>query len=108
MTVQDKLRWKKWADGLRQEMMTSLTAVVTKSVKEIISETATNKTESTVHSARFWRACQSGTSPNESLSKAGFEIEFEQDQERNVQEVTLRLNKTWLAIMQRVLDRKVS
>ena len=106
MTVAEKTRWKNWADGLRQEMMTSLTAEVTKSLEAITSETATTKAESSLRSARFWRACQLGDSPNDFLAKAGFEIEFQQDEESNVREVTLRLNQTWMAIQHRVLARK--
>jgi hypothetical protein len=106
MTVQEKAKWKDWADGLRQEMMTSLTTEVTKSVEVITSETATTKADSTLRSVRFWRACQQGKSPNDFLSKAGFEIEFQQDEQRVVQEVTLRLNQTWMTILDRVLERK--
>lgn len=106
MSVQEKTRWKNWADCLRQEMMTSLTAEVTKSLEAITSETATSKAESTLRSARFWKACQSGKSPNDFLATAGFEIDFQQDDERNVREVTLRLNQTWMTILNGVLDRK--
>ena len=106
MSVQEKTRWKKWADRLRQEMMTNLMAEVTKSVDAIVSETATTKAKSTLQSVRFWRACQLGKSPNDFLATAGFEIEFLSDDERRVREVTLRLNQTWLAILHRVLDRK--
>ena len=106
MIVQEKTRWKNWADGLRKEMMTNLTAEVTKSVEVITSETATSKSESTLRSVRFWRACQSGKSPNDFLARAGFEIEFQQDESRNVREVTLRLNQTWMTILDGVLDRK--
>ena len=106
MSVQEKTRWKTWADELRQEMMTSLTEEVTRTVESITSETATTKTESSLRSVRFWRACQVGESPNDFFSKAGFEIEFEQDDERNVREVTLRLNQTWMKILQQVLERK--
>ena len=52
MTVSEKKRWKNWADCLRQEMMTGLTAEVTKSVEAITAETATSKAESTLRSAR--------------------------------------------------------
>ena len=105
MSVQEKTRWKNWADNLRQEMMTSLTSEVTKSVDDIISETETSKAESTVRSKRFWQACKAGNSPHDSLLKAGFEIEFQQDTASDVREVTLRLNHTWLKILQGVLDR---
>lgn len=106
MTVQEKTRWKQWADHLRQEMMANLTPDVTKSVEAIASETATTKGEKTVRSERFWRACQAGESPNDALTKAGFEIEFEAGEDRHVEEVTLRLNQTWMTILQRVLDRQ--
>jgi len=106
MTVQEKTRWKNWADELRQEMMTGFKEEVTKSVASITSEIATTKAESSLRSVRFWRACQVGDSPNDVFAKAGFEIEFEPDDERNVTEVTLRLNKTWMTILQQVLDRK--
>ena len=106
MTVSEKTRWKNWADELRQEMMSTLTAEVTKSVETITFETATSKAESTLRSVRFWQSCQAGKSPNESSSTAGFEIDFQHDGERNVQEVTLRLNPTWMTILQGVLDRK--
>ena len=69
-------------------------------------ETATTKAESTLHSVRFWKACQAGKSPNDALITAGFEIDFEPTEERSVQNVTLRLNQTWMSILQRVLDRK--
>ena len=106
MTGQEKAKWKDWADSLRQEMMTSLTPEVTKSVAIISSETATTKAESTLRSVRFWRACQQGKSPNDTLAKAGFEVEFEPDERQAVQEVTLRLNQTWLTILDRVIERK--
>ena len=106
MTVSEKALWKSWAEQLRQEMMTGLAGEVTKSVDAIISETSSGKAESTLRSARFWRACQAGKSPNDFLATAGFEVEFEQDDKRNVHEVTLRLNETWMTILQGVLDRK--
>jgi hypothetical protein len=106
MTVPEKKRWKEWADRLRQEMMGSRTADVTKSVDAIVTATATTKGEKTVRSERFWLACQAGTSPNDALTKAGFEIEFEADDDRRVEEVTLRLNQTWRKILQGVLDRQ--
>jgi hypothetical protein len=106
MAVQEKIRWKNWADRLRQEMMASLTTEVTKSVETITAESATTKAENILRSERFWRGCQSGKSPNDFLTRAGFEIEFQADEKRNVQEVTLRLNQTWMTILNRVLDRK--
>lgn len=106
MAVAEKARWKDWAESLRQEMMTSLKSEVTRSVDVIISETATTKAEETVRASRYWRALQSGKSPNDVLAAAGFEIEFEQDEEKKVQQVTFRLNETWMSILQRVLDRQ--
>ena len=108
MTLTEKKRWKNWADSLRQEMMGSLTAKVTKSVDSIMSETETTKAESTLRSARFWEACQMGKGTNDVLVKAGFEIDFEQDDGRRVHEVTLQLNESWMSILQRVLDRQKS
>jgi hypothetical protein len=106
MSIQEKVRWKNWADQLRKEMMTSLTPEVTKSVQIITQETATTKAESTLRSVRFWKACQAGKSPNDTLVMAGFVIEFEPDGSKVVSDVTLRLNNTWMSIMQRVIDRK--
>ena len=106
MAIQEKARWKNWAESLRQEMMTSLTAEVTKSVEAISTETATQKADSTLQSVRFWRDCQSGKSPNDFLVKSGFNVEFREDENSCVQEVTLKLNSTWMEILQRVLDRK--
>ena len=106
MTVQEKKRWKEWADDLRQEMMVSRTTDVTKSVDDIVAATATTKGEKTVRSERFWLAYQAGVSPNEVLTKAGFEIEFETDDDRRVEKVTLRLNQTWRNILQRALSRQ--
>ena len=106
MKVQEKKRWKEWADALRQEMMRSLTTDVTKSVDAIIAATETTKDEKTVRSERFWRACQAGTSPNETLAKAGFEIEFEAADNRLVEKVTLRLNPTWRNILQGAKKRR--
>ena len=106
MSVQEKVRWKNWADRLRQEMMTGVEPEVTRTVQSIASETATSKAESTLHSVRFWKACQAGKSPNDALTTAGFEIDFQPNDEKSVQQVTLRLNPTWMSILQRVLDRK--
>ena len=106
MAVQEKARWKEWADSLRGEMMVSLTSEVTKSVETIAVEVATTKAEGTWRSERFWRSCQNGTSPNDFLKAAGFEIEFQPREDRCVEQVTLRLNATWMAILQRVLDRQ--
>lgn len=107
MSVRDKARWKEWADNLRQTMMSELTPDVTKSVQDIITETETDKSESVLATPKFWKACQAGTGPNDTLSKAGFEIEFEANADGKVDTVTLQLNDTWKAIMQRVLDRRV-
>lgn len=87
-------------------MMTGLTPEVTKSVDAITSETATTKTASSLRSVRFWRAFQIGESPNDFLARAGFDIEFKEDADKKVQEVTLRLNKSWLSILHRVLERQ--
>ena len=106
MSVRDKVRWKEWADDLRQTMMAELTPYVTKSVEEIIKETATEKSASVLGTQKFWKACQAGKGTNDTLSKAGFEIEFESNAEGKVATVTLHLNDTWKAIMQRVLDRR--
>lgn len=102
----EKARWKKWADSLRQEMMVALTPQVTKSVETIATETGSTKGKETLKSIAYWRSCQSGASANDSLSVAGFEIDFQEDQDRRVSEVTLKLNSTWLSIMQKVLDRR--
>mgnify|MGYP001182270998 CR=1 FL=1 len=106
MTAQEKILWKNWATSLRQSMMTSLTSEVTKSVASIADETGTTKAESTLRGSRFWQACQNGKSPNETLSLAGFEIDFALDEKHKVHEITFRLNKTWQDILQGVLDRK--
>lgn len=108
MPAQEKKRWKIWADRLRQEMMIGLVPEVTKSVEVIASETHSIKSASTLNGTKFWKACQEGKSPNDMLALAGFEIEFEPDEERKVCAVTLRLNPTWMGIMQQVLDRKRS
>jgi hypothetical protein len=105
MTAKEKTAWKDWLDELRQAMMTGLTAEVTKSVDEITSVIDTTKNDSTLRTERFWRACQLGESPNDVLAKAGFEIEFQPDENRTVQEVTLQLNDTWMTILNRVLER---
>ena len=107
MSVRDKKRWTEWADRLRQEMMAELTPWVTRSVDRIAEETGTDKSPSVLRSRQFWNACQSGKGPNDTLVKAGFEIEFEPNEESEIDTVTLRLNDTWKAIMQRVLDRHV-
>ncbi len=106
MSVQDKTRWRTWADRLRQEMMSGLTPQVTKSVDSITKETGTVKSPSVLCSRRFWSSCQAAQGSNDALVKAGFEIEFEPNEEREVDTVTLRLNDTWKAIMQRVIDRR--
>lgn len=106
MTTNERNLWKNWADALRQKMMANLAAEVTKSVASITSETATSKTEGTVQSSRFWKACQSGVRPNDSLMAAGFEIEFVPDDDSKVREVTFRLNETWMTILNGVLERK--
>ncbi len=107
MSVGDKVRWKEWADGLRQTMMADLTPHVKKSVVEIIKETATEISSSVLETQEFWKACQAGKGTNDTLSKAGFEIEFGPNAEGKVDTITLQLNDTWKAIMQRVLDRRV-
>ena len=107
MAIQnDKTRWKNWADCLRQEMMVTLTPEVCKSIDAIVEETGTTKAQRTLRSVAFWRSCQSGASANNSLFVAGFDIEFQEDENRCVSEVTLKLNSTWRFIMQKVLDRK--
>lgn len=107
MSVRDKTRWREWADGLRQKMMSELTPQVTKSVDTLSEEVGTDMSPSLLHSRRFWNACQLGKKPHETLVKAGFEVEFESNDQKEINTVTLRLNDTWKSIMQRVLDRRV-
>lgn len=106
MAVQEKVLWMNWAENLRKEMMTGLTPNKTKLVADIISETGTTKSETVVSSLRFWKDCQQGKGPHGCLIAAGFEVEFIPCEDRTIREVTLRLNGTWMAILQRVLDRK--
>jgi len=108
MSVREKVRWKEWADGLRQTMMAQLTPQVTKSVEDIIKETATEKSVSVLATQRFWKACQAGKGTNDTLAKAGFEIEYESNTDGKVETVTLQLNDTWKSIMQQVLDRRAN
>ena len=107
MSARDKTRWKEWADSLRQEMMSELTPQVTKTVESITVETGTEKSPTVLRSQRFWNAIQAGKGPNDTLVKAGFEIEFEANDAREIEMVTLRLNETWKSILQGVLDRRV-
>ena len=107
MTARDRLRWKAWADSLRQTMMTELTTSVTKSVSQIIAETATEKSVSVLGTQRFWKTLQAGNGGNDTLVQAGFDIEFTTNEEGKVEAVTLQLNDTWTAILQRVLDRRL-
>jgi hypothetical protein len=106
MSVKDNTRWKEWADRLRQQMMADLTPEVAISVERIMTETRTDKSPSAMRSQRFWNACQTGDASNNVLSKAGFHVEFLPNAKGEVEIVTLRLNNTWRAIMQRVLDRR--
>ena len=86
--------------------MGDLSPQVTKSVDEIIEETGTDKSPTALHSRRFWNACQAGEGPNDTMVKAGFEVEFEPNEKNEIDTVTLQLNDTWKSIMQRVLDRR--
>jgi hypothetical protein len=87
-------------------MMQGLTPQVTKSVDEVSSEVGSDKPAAILHSQRFWSACQAGRSPHEALVKAGFEIEFQANSDREIETVTFRLNETWTAIMQRAVERR--
>jgi hypothetical protein len=107
MSVREKVRWKEWADSLRQDMMTQLTPQVIKSVDDIMDEIATDKSASFLKSDKFWTSCQSGQGTHDTLSKAGFEVEFKTNAAGKVDTVTLTLNDTWRGIMQRVLDRQI-
>lgn len=104
--TRDKLRWKEWADSLRQSMMSSLMSQVTKSVEDINKETETEKSLSVLQSRRFWNACRDAQGANDTISKAGFEINYEPNASGKVEAVTFRLNGTWQAILQRVVDRQ--
>lgn len=106
MAVQEKVLWLNWAENLRKEMMTGLTPHTTKLVSEIAEETKTTKSAKMVGSPRFWKDCQSGKGPQGCLVGAGFVVEFAPSEDQTIQQVTLRLNGTWLEIMQRVLDRR--
>jgi hypothetical protein len=102
----DQKRWKEWADALRQTMMSAKVGEVTKSIAEISQETGTEKAPSTLQSQRYWKACIVGEGSYSALSKAGFELSFTPNESGKVEAVTLRLNASWQAILQRVLDRK--
>jgi hypothetical protein len=102
----DELRWKTWADDLRQSMMTSQVSEVTKSVSDISKETETERPAKVLSSQRFWNACRDGQESHKTIAKAGFDINYEPNAAGHVEAVTFRLNGTWLAILQRVLDRQ--
>ena len=106
MKIPEKKRWKNWADDLRQHMMGNLTSEITKTVESIALETESTKPEKTLMSVRFWRDCQAGKTPHDHLAKAGFQVEFQPDEANQVRNVTLRLDTTWMAILQKVLDRQ--
>lgn len=106
MSASEKTKWKQWADELRQELMQDRTGQVTKTIEVITAETATTKVNRTMKSTRFWNACQQGSSPNEILVKAGFELEFEPNDNCQVEEVTFRLNESWTRILQTAIDRE--
>ena len=108
MGVSDKSRWRTWADRLRQKMMTELTPEVTKSISTIIEETGTERPQAVLRGEKFWTSCQAGSASNDALVSAGFEIEYEPNEEGEIDAVTLRLNDTWTSIMQRVLDRRAN
>jgi hypothetical protein len=102
----DQKRWKEWADALRQAMMSAKVSEVTKSVAEISQETGTEKAPATLQSRRFWNACMAGEGSHSTLTRAGFELSYTPNDAGKVELVTLRLNASWKAILQRVLDRK--
>lgn len=103
---QDQKRWKEWADALRQSMMTGLMPEVTKSVEELTQEIRTDKPPSTLQSQKFWNACRDGQGSHTTILKAGFEVSYVPNGAGKVDSVTFRLNDTWQAILQRVLDRQ--
>jgi hypothetical protein len=101
----DQKRWKEWADNLRQEMMAAKIGEITKTVAEISRETGTDKSASTLQSPKFWNACILGEGSHATLTKAGFELSYVPNGSGKVEAVTFRLNASWQAILQRVLDR---
>jgi len=105
VSVRDNTLWKNWADRLRQEMMQGLTAQITKSVASITQEIGTDRSPIVLKSLRFWNSCRIGKSPNDVFPKAGLELDFQPNEKSEVELITIRLNDTWKAIMQRALDR---
>jgi hypothetical protein len=79
---------------------------VTKSVAEISQETGTDKSSNTLQSPKFWNACILGEGSHAILTRAGFELSYVPNGAGKVEAVTFRLNASWQAILQRVLDRK--
>ncbi|MDA0660974.1 MAG: hypothetical protein O2931_10920 [Planctomycetota bacterium] len=108
MSVRENTRWKEWADGLRQSMMKDLTSEVIKTVDAITEETGSDRSRNVLHSRRFWDSYQVGKSPHDVFLKAGLELEFKPNEKSEIDVITIRLNKTWKSIMQRVLDRQVA
>jgi hypothetical protein len=87
-------------------MMNGRVREVTKSVDDICRETSTEKSGTTLRSQKFWNACQAAQGSNDTLAKAGFLVSYVPNDEGKVETVTLTLNGTWQAILQRVLDRR--
>jgi hypothetical protein len=102
----DQKRWKDWADNLRQEMMAAKVSEVTKTVAQISLETMTDKSTNTLQSPKFWNACILGEVSHATLTRAGFELSYVPNGAGKVEIVTFRLNASWQAILQSVLDRK--
>lgn len=108
MSVKENARWKEWADRLRQRMMADLTPEVALPVERIRTEIKTDKSASAMRNRKFWSSFQVSADTKNVLTKAGFHIEFVPNAEGDVEVVTLRLNATWKAIMQGVLDRRAN
>jgi hypothetical protein len=81
-------------------MMTNKVPELSKSAIEIHPEDGTHESLASMQSRGFWNSCQRGGTDWDALVKAGFELDFEPDENGKVQSVTFRLNDTWLGIMQ--------
>jgi hypothetical protein len=91
--------WVEWAKNLRVQMMTQKLPAVVKSTSDVHRETGTHEPLTNLQSRGFWNSCQRGGTDWDALTKAGFELDFEPDENGKVQLVTFRLNSTWLGIM---------
>ena len=86
--------WVEWPRDAAVHMMTNKLPEIVKPTHDIHCETGTHESLRSLQSQGFWNSCQRGVTDWDTLTKAGFVLDFVPTANGKVESVTFQLDET--------------